>query len=109
MERRTFLAMPAAAASLPDTPKYRVVSASRPKALPGMPGAHPGSVVSVKADKSIDPQSEKVDPAVVAEMIRRGMSALTGEREARDAWRKFFTRRTWSASKSIAPAPRASA
>src|SRR5260370_18751254 len=24
-------------------------------------------------------------------MIRRGMSALTGERDARDAWRKFFS------------------
>ena len=80
MERRTFLSMPAAAAALPDTPKYRIVSAFHPAAHPGMPGPYPGSVVSVKAEKSIDPQTEKVDPAVVAEMIRRGMSALTGER-----------------------------
>src|SRR5437762_11415789 len=82
--------MPAAAAALPETPKYHVVSAFQPKPNPGMPGAHPGSVVSVKAENSIDPQTEKVDAAVVAEMIRRGMSSLTGEREARDAWRKFF-------------------
>src|SRR5882724_4851345 len=91
MERRTFLAMPAAAAALPETPKYHVVTAFQPKPNPGMPGAHPGAVVSVKADKSIDPQTEKVDPAVVAEMIRRGMGALTGERDGRDAWRKFFS------------------
>jgi len=91
MERRTFLSMPAAAAALPDTPKYRIVSGFHPTAHPGMPGPYPGSVVSVKAEKSIDPQTEKVDPAVVAEMIRRGMSALTGERAARDAWRKFFS------------------
>src|SRR6266481_5520594 len=91
MERRTFLSMPAAAAALPDTPKYRIVSGFHPTTHPGMPGPYRGSVVSVKAEKSIDPQTEKVDPAVVAEMIRRGMSALTGERAARDAWRKFFS------------------
>jgi uncharacterized protein (DUF362 family) len=91
MERRTFLAMPAAAAALPDTPKYRVVSAFQPKPHPGMPGPYPGSVVSVKAETSIDPETEKVDPTVVAEMVRRGMTALTGEPTARDAWRKFFT------------------
>src|SRR5205807_2470579 len=47
--------------------------------------------VSVKADKSIDPQTERVDTATVAEMIRRGMAALTGEAAARDAWRKLFS------------------
>ena len=91
MERRTFLSMPAAAAALPDTPKYRTVSAFHTAAHPGMPGLYPGSVVSMKSAKAIDPQTEKVDPAVVAEMIRRGMSALTGEPTARDAWRKFFS------------------
>jgi uncharacterized protein (DUF362 family) len=91
MERRTFLAMPAAAAALPDTPKYRVVSAFQPKPHPGMPGPYPGSVVSVKAENSIDPETEKVDATVVAEMVRRGMTALTGEPTARDAWRKFFS------------------
>src|SRR4051812_47867032 len=91
MERRTFLAMPAAAAALPESPKYRIVSAFQPKPNPGMPGPYPGSVVSVKAEKSIDPQTETVDPAVVAEMIRRGMTALTGEHDARGAWRKFFS------------------
>src|SRR5258708_25936606 len=91
MERRTFLSMPAAAAALPDTPKYRIVSGFHPTAHPGMPGPYRGSVVSVKAEKSIDTQTEKVDPAVVAEMIRRGMSAFTRERDARDASHTFFS------------------
>jgi uncharacterized protein (DUF362 family) len=90
MERRTFLAMPAAAATLPETPKYRVVSPFQPSGRLGMPGPYPGSVVSVKAEKSIDPQTETVDIPTVAEMIRRGMASLTGETAARDAWRKFF-------------------
>jgi uncharacterized protein (DUF362 family) len=83
--------MPAAAAALPDTPKYHVVSAFQPKAHPGMPGPYPGSVISVKAEKSIDPETEKVDAGVVAEMVRRGLTALTGEPAARDAWRKLFS------------------
>ena len=91
MERRTFLAMPAAAAALPEIPKYRVVSPFQPSASPGMPGPYPGAVVSVKAEKSIDPETEKVDTPTVAEMVRRGMAALTGETAARDAWRKFFS------------------
>src|SRR5712691_5109844 len=103
MERRTFLSMPAAAAALPDTPKYRIVSGFHPTTHPGMPGPYPGSVVSVKAEKSIDPQTEKVDPAVVAEMIRRGMSALTGELAARDAWQKIFPPSDVVGTKVLAP------
>ncbi len=91
MERRTFLSLPAAAAIQPNTPKYQVVSSFKPASRPGMPGLYPGSVVSVKAEKSIDPQTEKVDPATVSEMVRRGMLALTAERSASDAWRKFFS------------------
>jgi uncharacterized protein (DUF362 family) len=90
MERRTFLAMPAAAAVLHETPKYRVVSAFKPTAKPGMPGPYRGSVVSVKAENSIDSQTEKVDAGVVAEMVRRGMASLTGEAAAHDGWRKLF-------------------
>ncbi len=55
-----------------------------------MPGPYPGSVVSVHSARSIDPDSEKVDAAVVADMMARGMRALTGERDTRDAWRRFF-------------------
>src|SRR5262249_55649050 len=91
MDRRTFLTIPAAAAVLPETPNYRVVSSFQPSAHPGMPGPYRGSVVSVKAGKSIDEQTEKVDAGGVAELIRRGMAALTGEAAASDAWRKFFS------------------
>src|SRR6266571_5343301 len=91
MERRAFLAMPAAAAALPETPKYRVVSAFQPSPRPGMPGLYPGAVVSVKAEKSIDPATEKVDALTVTEMVRQGMTALTGETDSRDGWRKFFS------------------
>src|SRR5260370_39098646 len=83
MERGIFLAMPAAAAVLPVTPKYKVVSAFQATQHPGMPGPYAGSVVSVKAANSIDPQTEKVDAAVVAEMVRRGIAAPTGEAAGR--------------------------
>ena len=83
--------MPAAAAAIPEIPKYRVVSPFQPSAHPGMPGPYAGMVVSVEAEKSIDPQTETVDTPTVAEMVRRGMAALTGEAAARDAWRKFFS------------------
>ena len=73
MDRRSFLAMPAAAATLPETPKYRVVSPFQPSGRFGMPGPYRGSVVSVKAEKSIDPQTETVDTPIVAEMIPQGL------------------------------------
>jgi uncharacterized protein (DUF362 family) len=94
MERREFVKLTAAAAPAAalrmDKPKYQIVSAYKPAAKPGMPGRYPGEVVSVKALKSIDPATEKVDADVVAEMIRRGMTTLTGESKPRDAWRTFF-------------------
>lgn len=56
-----------------------------------MPGPYPGSVISVHSEKCIDTASEKADAATVAGMMARGMRALTGERDVRDAWRRFFT------------------
>jgi uncharacterized protein (DUF362 family) len=95
MRRRTFLQIPAAAGALQaevrEIPKYRVVSGYRPAGRPGMPGPYPGSVVSVRAENSIDPISEKVDAPTVAEMMSRGMRSLTGDRDLRDAWRRFFS------------------
>jgi len=97
MERRTFLQAAAAApvalaAELhQDLPKYRVVSRFQPSAHPGMPGPYPGRVARVHAEKSIEAQSEKVDVPTVREMISRGMRALTGDRDARDSWARFFT------------------
>jgi uncharacterized protein DUF362 len=97
MERRTFLQAAAAApvalaAELhQDLPKYRVVSRFQPSVHPGMPGPYPGKVARVHAEKSIDAPSEKVDVPTVREMISGGMRALTGDRDARDSWARFFT------------------
>jgi uncharacterized protein (DUF362 family) len=97
MDRRTFLQ---AAASAPaalaatlheDLPKYRVVSRFQPSAHPGMPGPYPGKVARVHAANCIDEQSEKVDASVVREMMAQGMRALTGDKDARDSWARFFT------------------
>ena len=96
MYRRTFLqtaaAAPAAlAAQIRKIPKYRVVSNYQPAAQPGMPGPYPGRVACVHAVKSIDEATEKPDPAVVGEMLTRGMRALTGDADVRDAWARFIT------------------
>jgi len=91
MDRRTFLALPAAArAASSDTPQYRVVTRYPPSARPGMPGMFPGVVAAVHAPKSIDPETEKVDIPTVKEMIARGMCALTGDAKPGAAWRRFF-------------------
>jgi uncharacterized protein (DUF362 family) len=96
MHRRTFLQMAAAApaalaAADHKIPKYRVVSHYQPAAQPGMPGPYPGQVTSVHAVKCIDEATEKPDPAVVREMMTRGMCALTGDADVRDAWARFIT------------------
>src|SRR5580692_10694244 len=96
MHRRTFLQMAAAvpaALAAPDhrLPKYRVVSHYQAATQPGMPGPYPGQVASVHAEKCIDEASEKPDPAVVREMMTRGMRALTGDADIRDAWARFVT------------------
>ena len=95
MDRRTFLelsgATPLALAAADSLPKYRVVSAYRPAESPGTPGPYPGQVVSVHAQRSIDPDTERVDVATVREMISRGMRDLTGVKTDADAWRRFFT------------------
>lgn len=72
-------------------PQYRVVSRYNAAAAPGMPGPYPAQVVSVHSDKSIDAESEKVDTAIVAEMMRAGMSTLTGHTDARQSWSRFFS------------------
>jgi uncharacterized protein (DUF362 family) len=95
LKRRTFLqvsgvATLASAAEEP-IPNYEVVTSFKPAPQPGMPGPYPGQVVSVHADKCIDPETEKVDAPTVKEMISRGMRSLTGAKTDADAWRKFFT------------------
>jgi uncharacterized protein (DUF362 family) len=56
-----------------------------------MPGKYPGTVVRVRAEQSIDTATNKINEAVVREMIARGMRELTGAKDARDAWGAFFS------------------
>jgi uncharacterized protein (DUF362 family) len=84
--------MPSAFALQPAaTPDYRVVSAFRPAAHPGMPGRYPGAVVSVHSESSVDAGTEKVNAPVVATMMAEGLRALTGSKDPRGAWNSFFS------------------
>ena len=66
------------AASVGNQPAYRSVTQHRPVDRSGMPGPYPGRVVSVHADRSIDERTAKPDPAVIREMIAKGITTLTG-------------------------------
>ena len=96
MQRRDFLTLPSvagvamAAPKADGLPQYRVQTSYKAAAMPGMPGPYPGQVVNVHAPKSIDPATDTVDPVVVAEMMKQGMLALTGEKDYRAAWRRFI-------------------
>ena len=98
MDRRRFLQVAAAApaatrlaADQRKLPKYRIVSRYTPAEHPGMPGPYPGRVISVHAEKCIDTASEKPDDVTVREMMARGMRALTGDADLRDAWARFVS------------------
>jgi len=95
MNRRTFIT---AAATVPalgavntrPIPKYRIVTKYKPADQPGMPGPYPGRVVTVHSPHCIDETTEKVDVPTVQTMIARGMTALTGDKDPRDSWARFF-------------------
>jgi hypothetical protein len=99
MDRRAFVRLMAAAPLLPslkgtaepptDLPRLRIVSPFKPAARPGMPGPHPGRVVRVRSEKSVDVETSAADDAVVREMMARGMCALTGKATALEAWKEF--------------------
>ena len=72
-------------------PVYRVVTHFVPSPHPGMPGPYPGQVVRVHSEKSIDSQTDKVDRAVVKQMLSTGMRALTGDSRDEDAWARFIS------------------
>jgi uncharacterized protein (DUF362 family) len=97
MDRRTFLAAMASVPALQalDTsrpiPNYRIVTRYKASSQPGMPGQYPGRVVTVHAAKCIDEVTEQVDVPTVQAMIARGMTTLTGDKDARDSWARFFT------------------
>jgi hypothetical protein len=104
MDRRTFLASVPALAAVSalqqqkepapllnrPVPKYRVVTKYKPAAVPGMPGPYPGRVVTVHSPQCIDEATEKVDVPTVQKMIATGMTTLTGDKDARDSWARFF-------------------
>jgi hypothetical protein len=97
LDRRDFLAamaaVPLVGALQPEprpVPNYKVVTSYKPAATPGMPGLYPGRVVTVHSPKSIDEVTEKVDAPSVQQMIARGMTTLTGDKDARDSWARFF-------------------
>ena len=90
MDRRLFLHMAAAAPAalakdVPLAPNYKIVTSHKPTGK-GMPGLYPGRVSSVRSKASIDVSTETVSVPVVQEMIRQGMTLLTGDKDARDAW-----------------------
>ncbi len=95
MDRREFLAamtaMPALGALQErPVPDYRVVTRFKPAGQPGMPGLYPGRVVTVHSPKCIDEVTEKVDVPTVQSMIASGMTTLTGDKDPRDSWARFF-------------------
>jgi uncharacterized protein (DUF362 family) len=96
MKRPDFLAGAAALQTLHAAetarriPDYRIVTKYKPEAHPGMPGPYPGRVVTVHAAKSIDEETEKVDVPTVQAMVARGMTTLTGDKDPRDSWARFF-------------------
>jgi hypothetical protein len=95
MHRRSFVRLLAAAPLArsfqvrSETPALRVVSSYSPAATPGMPGSHPGEVVSVTSDRCVDTSTGAAHDEVVREMMARGMRALTGAGTTADAWRRF--------------------
>ena len=55
-----------------------------------MPGPYPGRVVTVHSPRCIDEATEKVDVPTVQAMIASGMTTLTGDKDPRDSWARFF-------------------
>ena len=90
MDRRFFLFTPAAAHAAfsragDGDPVYKIVT-------PYKPTPHyqlTGKVVRVSAADSIREPDEQVNPDVVRQMMERGMSRLTGDKDPRDSWRRF--------------------
>jgi hypothetical protein len=83
-------ASPALAADAPlAIPKYKIVTKHKPAGA-AMPGPYAGQVTRVYAENSVDAATMRPNQAVVAEMIRRGMLALTGGKDPRDSWARFF-------------------
>ncbi|MFN3325710.1 MAG: DUF362 domain-containing protein [Bryobacteraceae bacterium] len=98
MDRRSFIQLTSTlslaggrAPAQEPVPAYKVVGAPKPAAQPGMPGPYPGQVVVTHSPKVVDEASEKIDAAIVREMMDRGMTSLTGTSTPEAAWRTFFS------------------
>src|SRR4051812_19216387 len=97
MDRRTFVRLLAAAPVASRVrvatavPRVRVVTRYAAASRHGMPGRYPGTVVSVRSDRALDPATWETNADAVREMMARGMCAMTGTRDPGDAWRQFFT------------------
>lgn len=98
MERRNFLKVTALAASAgiakgqaEDGPDYKVVTPFARSENPGMPGPYPGRVVRVRSQNCVEEAVERIDVPTVQQMMSRGMSELTGDRDHRDSWRRLFS------------------
>src|SRR4030095_2331467 len=94
MDRREFLAALAAVPVLGVQPRpipdYRIVTTYKPAAQPGMPGPCRGRGVTRHSPRCIDEVTEKVEVPTVKAMIARGMTTLTGDKDPRDSWARFF-------------------
>ena len=93
MDRRTFIQLAGTPALLATThiPAYRVVSGYAPASKPGMPGPYRGAVTRLHSETAIDPETDRVDDAVIRKMLSTGMQALTNMKSDRDAWASFFS------------------
>lgn len=85
MIRRDFL-MAAMAPRVDSDPAYRIVTSYKPKAHWSVPG----KVVRTHSADCINESSEEVDVEAVRRMMAEGMSRLTGDKDPRDSWRRFF-------------------
>ena len=95
MDRRSFLHLAAASSLLArdvEIPKYRTVTRYSPLPNQGMPGPYPGKAVRVRSDRAVDENANRVDGVAVKTMLSAGMRELTGAREDREAWSRFFNR-----------------
>jgi uncharacterized protein (DUF362 family) len=90
MHRRFFLLTPAAATAAfhragDGDPQYKVVTRYKPVSR----YEQKGRVVRVHSAQCIQEATEQVDVGTVREMMNRGMTQLTGDKDPRDAWRRF--------------------
>ena len=59
-----------------------------PRTPLGMPGLHPGRVVETRHPQAL--VDGRVSREAVRAMVAAGMTALTGDKDPRDAWARFF-------------------